>query len=77
MKTHQEFVIWMENSGYTDINDWNMQQIGWYSYYFIKHHSKNEYALIKRLDNFRDGTHSNCKYEVIVTGWTDYNGWDK
>lgn len=76
MKNKREFQEWMDRSGYTDINDWNMQQIGWYSYYFIKHNTENKYAFIKRLDNFRDGTDANCKFEIILTGWIDYNGWN-
>lgn len=70
--TSEEFRAWCEQTGYTTINDWNYQEIDGYSYYFIKHSTKNVYALIKQRLKARQVVE---QYQVLVEGWTDYNGW--
>jgi hypothetical protein len=64
----REFERWKAETGYSDINDWNMQKIAGYLHYFIKNHETGLYALIKEKYPFEE-------YEVLVEGWTDYNGW--
>lgn len=73
----ERFEEWMKRTGYSGINDWNMQQINDFSYYFIKNYQTGKYALIRRFDNFQN-TYSfeDCEYEVMIEGWTDYNGWE-
>lgn len=65
-----EFQHWQASTGYDAINDWNMQQIGSHLHYFIKNYETNKYALIKELYSKWGST-----YEVLVEGWTDFNGW--
>lgn len=65
-----EFEVWMKESGYSDINDWNMQEHpNGVLYYFIKNYSTGKYALIKELFPFEI-------YSVLVQEWVDYNGWE-
>lgn len=64
-----EYIDWLKVSGYSNRNDWNFQEIGEFSYYFIKNTKTGKYALIKH--NFADDY-----YEVMVQDWVDYNGWD-
>lgn len=66
----KEFQSWMTETGYSNINDWNMQEIDGHLYYFIKNYDTNKYALIKEFWPYED-------YVVLVEDWTDYNGWDK
>jgi hypothetical protein len=63
-----QFKKWLDETGYSTINDWNMQEIEGYLYYFIKNRNTGKYALIKEVWLYGD-------YAVLVDGWTDYNGW--
>lgn len=65
----EEFEAWMKDSGYSDINDWNMQEhSNGVLYYFIKNYSTGRYALIKEVFLYK-------LYTVLVEDWVDYNGW--
>lgn len=68
MIKRSEFDEWLIQSGYCTMNDWNYQTIDSFDYYFIKNHTTNRYALIKR--HFGQD-----RYEVILENWIDYNNW--
>ncbi len=72
MKTEMdksEFEDWMKKTGYSNINDWNMQEhSNGKLYYFIKNYATGRYALIKELFPLEI-------YSVLVEDWVDYNGW--
>lgn len=65
----EEFQNWMKQAGYSNSNDWNMQEIEGHLHYFIKNCKTGKYALIKELWPYED-------YTVLVEDWTDYNGWE-
>ncbi len=65
-----EFQGWMKASGYSNINDWNMQEIDGHLHYFIKNYTTGKYALLKEFFPYE-------VYYILVEGWIDYNGWDK
>lgn len=73
-----EFDKWIKYAKYSLANDWNYQEIGENHYYFIKHETEERYALIKETPTlpykFNKIGH---RYEVLIEGWTDYNGWCK
>lgn len=72
----KDYREWLEQSGYTDINDWNYQTIGRSNYFFIKHLRDEKYALIKHTP-VKQGLWIPSTYEVLLQGWTDYNGWNE
>lgn len=63
----EEFVGWCSRAGYSTINDWNHQVIGNCYYYFIKNFDTILFALIKEQP-------LTGEFEVLVEGWTDFNG---
>ena len=72
-----EFDSWLYSSKYSLANDWNYQEIGEYHYYFIKHETEERYALIKETPTIPYNVYkTGHKYQVLVQGWTDYNGWN-
>lgn len=71
-----EYKEWMKSSGYSDMNDWNYQKIAQFNYFFIKHTKLEKYALIKEF-RAKAGTGAPNRYEVLIEGWVDYNGWAK
>jgi len=73
--SRKEFKNWMAETGYSEINDWNMQQIGGFSFYFIKNYKTGLFALIRRDDIQVESGFSRCFYWVLVEDWVDYNGW--
>lgn len=73
----EDYDNWLNELGYTDINDWNFQTIGRCNYFFIKHTTEDKYALIRYTPKLTRGPWIPEQYEVLVHGWTDYNGWGK
>ena len=71
----EDYLGWLKMSGYTDINDWNFQTIGGSNYFYIKHTLDNKYALIKHTPKISGGFVEDS-FEILVQGWTDYNGWN-
>lgn len=69
MMRREEFDQWCFEHGYSTSNDWNFQTIGDFNYYFIKTYTTSKYALIKHY-------FGQDRYQVLLHGWTDYNGWD-
>lgn len=66
--TKRQFEAWCSLSGYITCTDWNIQTINNREYYFIINPKTDKFALIRedmRIDN----------YEILVSGWTDYNGY--
>ena len=76
MMNKDDYKGWLKLSGYTDTNDWNFQTINGSNYFFIKHTLDNKYALIKHTPKI-SGDCVNDYFEVLVKGWTDYNGWNE
>lgn len=70
----KQYRDWMKKNGYTDICDWNYQTINGNHLYFIKHVTEDKYALIKQIP-YNLETKQPESYEVLIEGWTDYNGW--
>jgi len=57
-----EYVEWMKETGYTDINDWNFQSIDDHLVYWIRNHL-GYFALIREKSR---------TYEVLITGFKDF-----
>lgn len=72
----EDYRKWLKEFQYTDSNDWNYQTIGRCNYFFIKHLTKEKYALIRHTPP-KMGVFIPDVYEVLVHGWTDYNGWNE
>lgn len=72
--TGTEFDKWIQKTGYTNVNDWGYQIIGGHAYYWIINPATDKFALIQYT---REHTAKWCtsQYEVLVEGWTDFNGW--
>lgn len=64
----KEFRDWCDRTGYITTNDWNYQIVCGRDYYFIINPKTDKFALISF-----DG--KNIDYQVVVSGWTDFNGY--
>jgi len=68
----REYYCWCASHGYTTITDWGYQSIGDCNYYWLLNPKTSKFALIKHSPSFDGYTDT---YEVLVDGWTDFNGY--
>lgn len=64
----KEFKDWCDRTGHITANDWNYQTVRGRDYYFIINPKTDKFALISY-------DAKNVDYQVVVSGWTDYNGY--
>lgn len=64
----KEYLNWCERTGHITINDWGYQEIRGDAYFFIINPKTDKFTLVR----FRI---KDCDYQLLVKGWTDYNGW--
>lgn len=64
----KEYEDWCNRTGHITCNDWNYQTIRGFDHFFILNPRTDTFSLI-RFDT------ENCDYKVLVSDWTDYNGY--
>lgn len=64
----EEFQEWVTSSGHLTCNDWQFQIIEDNMIYFLINPKNDTFALVKQ-------NIENCKFDVLIEGYKDYNGW--
>ncbi len=70
--TKREYDSWCDFNGYINYTDWNYQVINYDTYFWIINPKTDKFALIKQQTI---GYHNVPMYTVLVSEWTDFNGW--